>query len=134
MSLDSLATLRAEAETSLASAVDLASLIEWERATFGPKGSLTLFLRSLGQAPAEERPALGRAANEVKLALTAVYDQKKAALEGAAFVCRSVSNDLAAELLDRRQQGLTQLGRRWRDDDAGSFHCRDLVFGTALAA
>ena len=58
----------------------------------------------------------------------------KAALEGAAFVCRSVSNDLAAELLDRRQQGLTQLGRRWRDDDAGSFHCRDLVFGTALAA
>ena len=88
MSLDSLATLRSEAEATLASAVDLSSLTDWERATFGPKGSLTLFLRSLGQAPAEERPALGRAANEVKLALTAVYDQKKAALEGAALAAR----------------------------------------------
>ena len=31
MSLDSLATLRSEAETSLASAVDLSSLTDWER-------------------------------------------------------------------------------------------------------
>lgn len=38
-------------------------------AVFGPKGSLTLVLRQLGQVPKEDRPALGRRVNEVKVAL-----------------------------------------------------------------
>jgi len=88
MSLDALATLRAEAEANLRAVDDLDSLTEWERSVFGPKGSLTLFLRSLGAAPAEERPALGRAANEVKNALTAEFETRQTALESVALASR----------------------------------------------
>ncbi|MCC6704176.1 MAG: phenylalanine--tRNA ligase subunit alpha [Thermomicrobiales bacterium] len=88
MSLDALTTLRAEAEANLRAVDDLDSLTEWERSVFGPKGSLTLFLRSLGAAPAEERPALGRAANEVKNALTVEFETRKTALERVALASR----------------------------------------------
>jgi phenylalanyl-tRNA synthetase alpha chain len=88
MSLETLAALRREAEASLSSAHDLDALTEWERSVFGPKGSLTLFLRSLGQAAAEDRPALGRSANEVKNALSAIYEDRRSVLEQAALSAR----------------------------------------------
>jgi phenylalanyl-tRNA synthetase alpha chain len=102
MSLDDLAALRAEAQRSLEAAEHLDSLAEWERAVFGPKGSLTLFLRSLGQAPADQRPALGRAANEVKTALSATLDQRKAALESEALTTRLVHDGVDMTLPGRQ--------------------------------
>jgi phenylalanyl-tRNA synthetase alpha chain len=96
MSLDALASLRTDAESTLNAAEDLASLTEWERSVLGAKGSLTLFLRSLGQVPADERPALGRAANEVKNALTVVFEARKLELERAALSSRL--NDDAVDM------------------------------------
>ena len=45
---------------------------------------MTEILRGLGQAPPEERPALGQAANDVKHAIAAAMDARKEGLEAAA--------------------------------------------------
>lgn len=60
----------------------------------GRKGALTAILRSLGELSPEERPAIGQAANEVKTAITAAYDKRKAALETQAAKERRKSIDL----------------------------------------
>ena len=88
MTLDDLARLHQEAETSLQQANDLPGLQAWDRDVLGAKGSLTAFLRGLGAAAPEDRPALGRAANEVKQALVAAYEARKESLQHAALDAR----------------------------------------------
>jgi phenylalanyl-tRNA synthetase alpha chain len=102
MSVATLADLRQSAETELQQVTTLEQLGEWERGVFGPKGALTQFMRSLGSASAEERPALGRAANEAKLALTAVYDQVKQRLDTAALANRLSTDAVDVTLPGRR--------------------------------
>lgn len=68
----------------------------------GKKGSLALALRGMGKVPAEERPAIGQAANEAK-------DQVEAAL--AAALARQAEAKLAAEL-DQAPLDVTLPGRR----------------------
>jgi phenylalanyl-tRNA synthetase alpha chain len=53
----------------------------WRLAHLGRKGSLTHILRSVGQLPAEQRPAAGREANRVKLALEQAYGEQAEALK-----------------------------------------------------
>jgi phenylalanyl-tRNA synthetase alpha chain len=69
--LDQLQALRDEALAGLATANDAASLEEWRITYVGKKGKLTAVLRGLGALPAEERPRMGQAANEIKNALEA---------------------------------------------------------------
>jgi len=52
----------------------------WRIGYLGRKSELNQILRNVGQLPPEERPAVGRLANEVKLALEAAYDDKAAVL------------------------------------------------------
>jgi len=64
--------LRALEAESLAAVEDAATLdaLEEVRITYlGKKGSLTRILRGLGTLPAEERPEVGRVANEVRRTL-----------------------------------------------------------------
>jgi phenylalanyl-tRNA synthetase alpha chain len=49
----------------------------------GKRGSLNAILRGLGQQPAEERPAMGALANEVKTAIVAELETTAARLTGA---------------------------------------------------
>jgi phenylalanyl-tRNA synthetase alpha chain len=49
----------------------------------GRKGSLNAVLRELGQLPADERPAMGALANEVKDAVTAALEARRHALATA---------------------------------------------------
>jgi phenylalanyl-tRNA synthetase alpha chain len=93
--LDQLSALRVEALASLDAAADLPALQAWDRAVFGPKGSLTAVLKGMGAVSADERPAIGRAANEVKQALVAAFEARKAAVEQAAL-----GNRLAADAVD----------------------------------
>ncbi len=102
MSVATLTDLRQGAETELQQVTSLDQLGEWERSVFGPKGSLTLFMRSLGSVSAEERPALGRAANETKIALTATYEEVKRRLDRDALAERLSSDAVDVTLPGRR--------------------------------
>ena len=72
---------KALAELEDLSAMD--ALEGWRVAYLGRKGALTEILRSIGQAPPEQRPALGQEANRVKLALEGAYGDKAEALKRA---------------------------------------------------
>jgi phenylalanyl-tRNA synthetase alpha chain len=102
MTLEDLAKLRQEAERSLEQVHDLESLQAWDRDVIGPKGSLTAFLRGLGKASPEDRPALGRAANDVKTVLVTAYDARKAALQSAALDARLATDAVDVTLPGRR--------------------------------
>jgi phenylalanyl-tRNA synthetase alpha chain len=83
--------LKQQAEKALvdvASATDLAALDAVRVAYLGKKGSLTGVLRGLGSLPAEERPAVGKTANEVRVALEEAIDARQAALSAVALEAR----------------------------------------------
>jgi phenylalanyl-tRNA synthetase alpha chain len=67
----------------------------WHRVYLGKNGALTALLRKLGGLPPEERPAVGRAANEVKRALEAAYEARTEVLRQ-----RDLERSLHAEPLD----------------------------------
>ena len=79
--MSQVAQLREEAETAARSAADLRELDAVRVRYLGKKGLFTARLKSLGQLPAEERPAAGQEINAAKRALTTVIDERKAALE-----------------------------------------------------
>ena len=82
--LERLQALREEALLRLEQAGTLEALEEWQRAYLGKKGRLSEMLRSLGTLPAEERPAAGRAANELRAELEAAGEEKARALRAEA--------------------------------------------------
>jgi phenylalanyl-tRNA synthetase alpha chain len=61
---------------------------QWERDYLGPKGAVKLLQRSLGQLPAEDRPAMGRAANELSKELTAAFSPVRERLDALALEAR----------------------------------------------
>ena len=79
--MSQVAQLREEAETAARSAADLRELDAVRVRYLGKKGLFTARLKTLGQLPAEERPAAGQEINAAKRALTTVIDERKAALE-----------------------------------------------------
>jgi len=64
--LQSLERLRSEFSASLTRATDEAALLEVKTEYLGKKGRLTEVLKEMGRLSAEERPAVGAKANEVK--------------------------------------------------------------------
>jgi phenylalanyl-tRNA synthetase alpha chain len=62
-------TLQAEALKDVATAEDADTLEQVRVKWLGRKGQLTAVLRSVSEAPADERPALGKAANQLKAAV-----------------------------------------------------------------
>jgi phenylalanyl-tRNA synthetase alpha chain len=81
--LDSIEQLRGDALAEIAAAGTLHDAEEARVKYLGRKGALTGLLRSVSEAPADQRPALGKAANELKLALTAALDERVQALTEA---------------------------------------------------
>jgi phenylalanyl-tRNA synthetase alpha chain len=81
--LDQLRQLEEEALASLEEVEDSDALGAWNRQYLGKKGTLTLMLRSVGELPREERPAFGRAANELKARLEAAYQARAQVLRQA---------------------------------------------------
>lgn len=89
--LQELERIRTTSVQALEEAADLDQLEAWRISYLGKKGILTQALRGLGKLPREERPAAGRMANEVKVALEAAFEARQEALRRAA---------LAAELTE----------------------------------
>jgi phenylalanyl-tRNA synthetase alpha chain len=81
---------------------DLAALDAVRLVYLGKKGSLTAVLRGLGGLSAEERPAVGKTANEVRERLEAALASRVEALGNFALAAR-----ITAEAVD-----VTQPGRR----------------------
>ncbi|MCE5277065.1 MAG: phenylalanine--tRNA ligase subunit alpha [Planctomycetaceae bacterium] len=77
--LDDIATLQQQAQAELASAADARALEEWRIKYLGTKGQLKALMQRLKEAPADVKPAAGKAANETKNALQTAFD---AALAG----------------------------------------------------
>jgi phenylalanyl-tRNA synthetase alpha chain len=80
---DQLNRLEQEALSALEAVEDSDALTAWHRRYLGKKGALTHMLRSVGELPKEERPAFGRAANQLKVKLEAAHQARAEALRRA---------------------------------------------------
>ena len=92
---EQLATIRSEALAAFAQAGSSAELDALRVKYLGKKGELTAVLKQMGKLSAEERPAMGQLANEVRAALEAEMEAKGRELEAKALEAR-----LEAEALD----------------------------------
>ena len=85
-------------ESSLAALSEIDSdeaLSQWKTAHLGRNSAIMSVFKQMGSIPKEQRGAVGRAANQIKQALEAAYDQKADALKQAAM-----ARSLSAERLD----------------------------------
>ena len=92
---EQLATIRAAALEAFSSAKDSAELDALRVQYLGKKGELTGVLKMMGKLSAEERPAMGQLANQVRAELEAALDQASAKLAEAALEAQ-----LKAETVD----------------------------------
>jgi phenylalanyl-tRNA synthetase alpha chain len=95
-----LATLQATALESIAQTDTLEALEELRVNYLGKKGEVSKILGGMGKLPAEERPAIGAAANVVKDAIQAQLDRTKTDLQSA-----EIQAQLAAETIDVTMPG-----------------------------
>ena len=92
---EQLAQIRATALAAFEAAGDSAALDALRIQYLGKKGELTSLLKQMGKLSAEERPAMGQLANEVRAALEEALERRGKELEAKALEDR-----LAAEALD----------------------------------
>jgi phenylalanyl-tRNA synthetase alpha chain len=95
-----LETLRADAAARVASVADTEALDALRHELLGRSGTLTALIKRLGEAPAEERPALGRLANEVRGEVEEAIQARHATLVGD-----KDDERLATETLDMSAPG-----------------------------
>ena len=79
--LEHLETSREESLAELGAFDNLAALEDFRVKWLGRSGALTDILRSVSEAPPDERPALGKAANALKVELSEALDAKKSLLQ-----------------------------------------------------
>ena len=92
---DRLREIRGNALAAVEQAADLKALDAARVAFMGKKGELTAVLRGMGQLGAEERPQVGKLANEVREALEQALASRKETLAAAEMQAR-----VAAEAVD----------------------------------
>lgn len=97
---EQLKSIEEKAHAAISSAKDLKSLDELRVSLLGKKGELTAILKQMGKLSAEERPAMGQLANQVRTKLETMLSDKTTALREAAQNAR-----LAAETLDITMPG-----------------------------
>ncbi len=97
---EQLKNIEEKAQAVISSVTDLKSLEELRVSFLGKKGELTAILKQMGKLSAEERPAMGQLANQVRARVETLLADKSAALQAAAQNAR-----LAAETLDITMPG-----------------------------
>jgi phenylalanyl-tRNA synthetase alpha chain len=80
--LDDLKKLQADAADQVASVVDAEQLEQFRVKFLGVKGALKEAMTRLREVSKDEKPAVGKLANEVKLAIEAMFDQCKGRFAG----------------------------------------------------
>ena len=79
-----LETIRAEGEAAIAGCGDEQALIQVKAKYLGQQGAITGMLKQLGTLSKEDKPRVGKLANEVKAVLTAAIETKQTDLEAKA--------------------------------------------------
>ncbi len=92
---EQLANIRTQALEAFEQARDSAALDALRVQYLGKKGELTAVLKQMGKLSAQERPAMGQLANEVRAALESAIESAGKKLEAAALEAR-----LKAETVD----------------------------------
>ena len=82
---EQLAKIRSEALAAFGQAQAAAELDSLRVQYLGKKGELTAVLKMMGKLSAEERPAMGQMANEVRSALEAAIEAASGKLEAQAL-------------------------------------------------
>ncbi len=79
---EELRLLQQKAEGDLATLAGVADLESFRVEYLGRKGSFTLIMRQLGTVATEDRPRLGKLANDIRQAIQKQFDEKKTDLTG----------------------------------------------------
>ena len=97
---EQLKSIEEKAKAAISAAADLSVLDDLRVGILGKKGELTAILKQMGKLSAEERPAMGQLANQVRSTVEELLVEKQAALQAAAQNAR-----LAAETIDITMPG-----------------------------
>jgi phenylalanyl-tRNA synthetase alpha chain len=114
---DELAAIQAQVQEGLANAASLDELEKIRVAATGRKGSLTSIMRMVGKLTPEERPAMGKLANNVRANVEEMIRQRKLELTRAALDAR-ISQEAADITLPGRSlsQGTQHLISQIREE------------------
>ena len=82
---EQLAAIKSEALSAFEKVASPAALDELRVKYLGKKGELTAVLKQMGRLSAEERPAMGALANDVRAALEGAIEAASRKLEAAAL-------------------------------------------------
>ncbi len=105
---EKLSQIKETAVAKLDNASDLKALDELRVEILGKKGELTQILKGMGSLSKEERPVIGQLANEVRSAIEAKLEEKKAELSR-----KALDEKLEAEKIDVTMPGkVTELGHK----------------------
>jgi phenylalanyl-tRNA synthetase alpha chain len=102
--LAQLTNLQEEALGKLAQATTSEETRAWHAEFLGRKGRLTGLLSGLGQLSREERPAAGRAANEVKVALETALEERQTSIAQVEMQAALSAEGIDVTLPGRRPQ------------------------------
>jgi len=101
--VDELKALIENAQQELQQVTTAEELEAWRLRYLGRKGAVTMALRGIGKLPADQRPAAGRLANEIRQTLEAALEERRKALQKAAL-----AEELAKGAIDVRLPGRPQ--------------------------
>jgi len=93
---NALAQLKAEALQQLSECSDASALEQWRVSYLGRKGALPQLLRGIKDLPADQRQAMGAAANAARSELTAVYEEARSSFRGEQHAVASEQVEIAA--------------------------------------
>ena len=102
--VEEVAALREQTLAAVAQAADTAALDQVRVAVLGKSGTLTGYLRSMGQVPKEERAQVGKTVNEVRVEVETALAERKAALEAAELAAAIDAAAVDVTLPGRAQQ------------------------------
>lgn len=120
--VEEITALQADVLARIEQASDTAALEQVRVAVLGKSGSLTGYLRQMGQIPAEQRAEVGKTANMVRAAVEAALAERKQALESAELEASMAQGAVDITLPGRAQQmGTRHLISRISDEIAEIF-------------
>lgn len=102
--VDDLAKLRERTLEAINGAPDTSALDEVRVEVLGKAGTLTGYLRSMGQVAKEERAAVGKTVNEVRNVVEAALEERKRALASKELEARMSAASVDVTLPGRGQQ------------------------------
>lgn len=120
--VDELKELQTKTLASINGAADSQALEQVRIAVLGKSGTLTGYLRSMGQLPPEDRAAVGKTANEVRNAVEGALEERKKELASAELAAKIDASAVDVTLPGRAQQmGTRHLINRITDEVAEIF-------------